>query len=74
MCRRGDGNKHYLFGVTSWGVKCGKPQYAGVYTRVTSFMSWLYLKTSLHPSDEELSKKVKANQISDHLCQNMKLM
>ncbi|XKL64493.1 hypothetical protein PGB90_004579 [Kerria lacca] len=35
-----DGKWHQI-GIVSWGIGCGKGQYPGVYTRVTSFMPWI---------------------------------
>lgn len=38
-----------LAGVVSWGSNCGNPQYPALYARVSSFESWITLKTNTAP-------------------------
>ena len=35
-----------LVGVTSYGIGCGLPNYAGVYTRIAAYQNWIATMTS----------------------------
>ena len=36
--------KWYLVGTTSFGAGCGEPEYPGVYTRMSKYVTWLHRK------------------------------
>lgn len=40
-------NRPLLVGVVSWGIGCARPDYAGVYARVTSVRSWIKSHTNI---------------------------
>ncbi|XP_051966505.1 transmembrane protease serine 13-like [Xyrauchen texanus] len=41
MCK-GDNERWYLVGITSWGAGCGERLKPGVYSKVTSLLPWIY--------------------------------
>ncbi|XP_067621340.1 proclotting enzyme isoform X2 [Eurosta solidaginis] len=37
-----ENGRYTQVGIVSWGIGCGKGEYPGVYTRVTSLLPWIY--------------------------------
>ncbi|NWS76355.1 TMPSC protease, partial [Crotophaga sulcirostris] len=34
-------NKYYLFGISSFGIGCGRPRFPGIYVRLSQYRHWI---------------------------------
>uniref|UniRef100_A0A8B9G941 Peptidase S1 domain-containing protein n=1 Tax=Amazona collaria TaxID=241587 RepID=A0A8B9G941_9PSIT len=40
-------NRHYLMGIASFGVGCGRPRFPGVYVRLSQYRRWIQSELQL---------------------------
>ncbi len=68
-----EGGPSTLFGIASWGNRCGGDEQPGVYTRLPAFMKWIYRKVVLEPNDDQLRDLVSKGDFAETYCHNSSL-
>jgi len=69
VCSR-DNKRFTLWGITSWGgKKCAHAGEPGVYTRVSSYIKWIYINMNLFPNDSALQRDMLAGTTKRAYCQ-----
>ena len=49
--------KYVLAGIVSYGVECAKPNYPGIYTRVSYYLDWIWTQSyDTYSKDFDLSR------------------
>lgn len=56
-----------LYGITSFGIGCGG-ETPGVYTKVSTYIRWMFLIMSLEPNDSSLLSKLRSGAIPQRNC------